>query len=202
VLSPFSPRCSYEVRSLPFPQRPPDNLSDQEQKIVSHIVSCGAATTFQIAPLVSKARNRLKKLQRAGIIGLHQLTGEYKLNVYTSDIFPGTDQLLRYLAFSQLCIYMQKHANISATLAAEPLTGIITIEQRPFPVAVVRDDDDMTFLPAVISDQSRLIIVSEKLYPQFQLINIPCRIALDKDLLADSPDLFYLPSGQKESVAS
>ncbi|MDN5375463.1 MAG: hypothetical protein PWQ39_503 [Thermacetogenium sp.] len=196
--SPFSLTCGYQVTSYPFIPRTPGNLSERDKVIIDMTNTFGATAFFQLQQLWpnrhrNKTRNTAKSLARCGLLALHRLESpEYRMNVCTPGYFPGLDKVLRSLAFFQLYLRLREfNSNLSACLATHPLTGVVFMNDKEFPVVVVREGDQLPLLPYQLQDFERLVIVAESFDPAFGRIPCECRIALDEDLLN-----FSKPAGE------
>lgn len=204
--SPFSLSCNYTVTPAPFVPRPPGVLTEREEIAIDLIQTCGAAAVFQLEYLwgANRTRKKLKTLARCGLLARTVLQGDYRISVYTPDVFPGLDEALRSMAFLQLYLRFRELGNVRATREEYPLFGKILVGAAEYPVAVIRSNDDKVSIPLLFKDLPRLIIISEQYDPVFSKIEVPCRIVLDTDLL-DKPgsiqDLFILPNGEPEGVS-
>lgn len=188
--SPFSLTCSYRVTSYPFRPRAPGHLSERDRVIITTTKTFGATSFFQLQQLwphlhKNKTRNTAKALARCGLLALHRLEcEEYRMNVCTPGYFPGLDSVLRSLAFFQLYLRLRRiDPHLRACQAAFPLTGVILMNGKEFPVVVARQGDNLALLPYQVQNLERLIIVAESFDPVFQKIPCNCRIAFDADLL-------------------
>lgn len=195
-ISPFSTLQKYELISYPYYPRPPGNLTSWEEETLSLLEDVGAGAYFQIAPK-SKQRRKLDSLYRAGLIYKYQLKGERSINISASKPYDNLKTLLKTLAFTQLAIKLKEIYPVQVFPGSNFIHAHIQFNNNTFPVIVLRSGDDISMLPFLIKPLDKLIIVSEKLHPDFNKITIPTRILLDNDLI-NSNILFYLPDGRVE----
>jgi hypothetical protein len=205
--SSFSKTCNYQVTSHPFRPRAPGHLSERDKVILTMTETFGAVSFFQLQQLWphqhrNKTRNAAKALGRCGILAIHRLEcEEYRMNICTPGKFPGLDSVLRSMAFFQLYLRLREAVpGLNACLASSPLTGVILMNNKEFPVVVVRSGDNTVLLPYQVQQLPRLVIVSETFEPVFKKVTCDCRVALDNDLLDMSlplDEMFYNTSGIK-----
>ncbi len=197
-LSPFSVRQNYKLVSYPCTPRPPGNITSWEEDILNFLSSVGAAAYFQIAP-GSKQRKKLDSLYRSGLIYKYQLQGERNINIASSKPYGDLKELLKSLAFTQLVLTLKTtFPELQIIPGSNHIYANIILNQNSYPVIILRQDDNISALPFLINSLDRVIIVSESFYPEFNLIKIPARIAIDTDLLLNPK--FYLPDGREEKA--
>ena len=195
-ISPFSTLKKYELITYPYYPHPPGNLSPWEEETLSLLEDIGAATYFQIAPK-SKQRKKLDSLYRTGLVYKYQLKGERSINISASRPYDNLKTLLKALAFAQLVIKLKDFYPVQVFPGSNLIHAYIVFNNNSFPVIVLRSGDDISMLPFLIKPLDKLIILSEKLHPDFNKIAIPTRILLDNDLI-NSNILFYLQEGRIE----
>ncbi|SHE96068.1 hypothetical protein SAMN02745218_01141 [Desulfofundulus australicus DSM 11792] len=146
------------------------------------IKSCGSVAGFQVEGLWSrKGREKLKKLAFGGFITFSRLEGEYKLNVYSLSPQKDVNTVLKQLAFAQLYVRIREHFPCGASLLPPPLTGVINIRGKIFPVLVVRRGEDPAFLYGYLRGFPRLLVIAEELVELD--LPVPFRVTTDGDLL-------------------
>lgn len=193
-MSPFSTRQNYTLKSFLVDIRPPNNITVWEQETLSFLSQVGAAAYFQLAEN-NKQRKKLEAMGRAGLCHRYLLQGESRIKIAARRIYKDQTDLLRALAFTQLV--KQFAVPMEITPGQGIIYAVIHMNNQDFPVAVIRHGDKVSFLPLIARNYSRMIIISEEYYPEFDRIKIPVRIALDEVLLTD--DFYFLcPGGRKE----
>ncbi|HBK69349.1 MAG TPA: hypothetical protein DDZ91_11960 [Firmicutes bacterium] len=193
--SPFSTLKQYDLIAYPCYPRPPGNLSLWEMETLSFLEDVGAATYFQITS-GSKQKRKLDSLNRAGLMYKYQLKGERSINIAASRPYSDLKTLLKTLVFTQLVIKLKESFPVQIIPGSNFIHAYLAFNAKTFPVIIIRYGDNVSMLPLLVRSLERLIIISEKLEPEFNKISVPARIVLDKDLM-DSL-IFYLPDGSKE----
>lgn len=193
-MSPFSTRQNYTLKTFFNDVRTPNNITTWERETLSFLSQVGAAAYFQLASN-NKQRDKLEALGRAGLCQRYLLQGEKNIKIASSKLYKDQADLLKALAFTQLV--KQLSVPMEITPGEGIIHAVIHINDRSFPVAVLRHNDPVSLLPFMVRNYNRLIIISEDYHPEFDKITIPVRIALDEALLSNDFH-FLLPGGRRE----
>lgn len=196
-MSQFSALQNYKLKAYPTNLRPPGNLTAWDKETLSFLSQVGAAAYFQIAPK-GRHRQKLDALHRAGLCFKYQLQGEKKINVSASRYYDNVKDILKSLIFTQLIKQFQ--IPLEVTPGEGIIHAVIYINTNPYPVIVLRHGEPISLLPFMARNYERLIIISEKYYPEFDKITVPIRVALDENLLSDD-FCFILPGGRTEKIS-
>ncbi|AEG14496.1 hypothetical protein Desku_0897 [Desulfofundulus kuznetsovii DSM 6115] len=181
-ISPFSVLNNYRIIQRTKKIREILSPTPREIILLNILKSCGSVAGFQVEGLWSnKGREKLKKLAFGGFIVLSKLEGEYKLNVYSLSPQKDVSTVLKQLAFAQLYMRIREHFPCGASLLPPPLTGVINIRGKIFPVLVVRRGEDPACLYGYLKGLPRLLVIAEELVKLD--LPVPFRVTTDGDLL-------------------
>ncbi|MGB9805094.1 hypothetical protein [Desulfofundulus sp.] len=181
-VSPFSVLNGYRIVQRTERVREILTPTPREVILLNVLRSCGTVAGFQVEGLwPGKGREKLKKLAFGGFVVLSRLEGGRKLNVYGLSFEGDVGVVLKRLAFAQLYMRVREHFPCGASLLPPPLTGLINIRGKAFPVLVVRRGEDPSCFYGYLRGLPRLLVVAEELV-RFDL-PVPFRVTTDGDLL-------------------
>lgn len=186
------------------------HLTERDQMITETVAACRVVTGTQLAKAFwqtpSQAKERLRLLARHGVLVRHGLQKKGSLYpVYTvgplgsrimGEMFEawwkdvGIEEVLRWLVLAQLFFRLRQKGNARALPAPIPFTGIIALDDKEYPVVVVRQSlPEMKWAIA-----KRLFVIAETeqdllaLAPQ---VRCPARYTTDERLFTKPlPELF------------
>ncbi len=203
TMSPFSVLNRYKVKDLNKTRKVINSVNTPREIIIRSILnSVGTVCSFHLELLWPQkhSKQKIKKLSRQRFFLTFQLEGTHKLNVYTLNPDFTLDKALRELAFAQFYMKVRGIIPCSASVKCPyPFTGIINLNNKPFPVLVIRRGDSTSLLRHFLKDVDNVLIIAE----EFKELNIkvPYRITTD-DRLLNKPihKAFMTPDGIVEEI--
>lgn len=168
-LSPFSPRCNYQISEFAWQNRNGLHLSPRDQILVSRICMAGAASFFQICDK-KRDRLKLKALGRAGVLNLYRLEGLYRMNVASWNRL-NLDAMLRTLVLTQFLL-----------ISGAVFDGRqVHINGVPWDLFVVRYGDNAPWQK--MQESIRSLVLAEEYCAGIDVLPSTARILLDEDLI-------------------